>query len=383
MKVSKITASVLSVVAAVGILISAFSGCKKEKTPESDSNYLADVNQYSFWSNTSDTAIAEYNTYHHIHTYLDECEIVNGDAVTPDGKVRKVLFLGFDGMRADALPYLLTDENSKDRAAYNSVTNVSAIKKLQQSGGLYLAYCGGETGTETEQTTSTSASWTSHFTGVWGNKHGIKTNDDSKNMQYKTFMLEYAEKGLNTAIAFDWDQYFDVNLKEEVKYVMANKLPMQICDIDRVKMEKPKKTYAQTPELYNFTAPEEPSSSAPYDTGMRDYILDRMAQGDDIICGIFHNIDTAGHNYGFGISTQYKAAVMNCDMYANSILNAIEEREKNHNEEWLVVMANDHGGLGTGHGAQTLEERTTWIATNKGFDEKYYSTGYNGFNILK
>ncbi len=99
MKLSKITASVLSVVAAVGILISAFSGCKKEKTPESDSNYLADVNQYSFWSNTSDTAIAEYNTYHHIHTYLDECEIVNGDAVTPDGKVRKVLFLGFDGMR--------------------------------------------------------------------------------------------------------------------------------------------------------------------------------------------------------------------------------------------------------------------------------------------
>lgn len=57
MKLSKITASVLSVVAAVGILISAFSGCKKEKTPESDSNYLADVNQYSFWSNTSDTAM--------------------------------------------------------------------------------------------------------------------------------------------------------------------------------------------------------------------------------------------------------------------------------------------------------------------------------------
>lgn len=286
-------------------------------------------------------------------------------------------------MRADALPYLLTDENSKDSAAYNSVTNVSAIKRLQQSGGLYLAYCGGETGTETEQTTSTSASWTSHFTGVWGNKHAIKTNDDSKNMQYKTFMLEYAEKGLNTAIAFDWDQYFDVNLKEEVKYVMANKLPMQICDIDREKKKKLKKTYAEILELYNFTAPENPSSSAPYDTGMRDYILDRMAQGDDIICGIFHNIDTAGHNYGFGISTQYKAAVMNCDMYANSILNAIEEREKNHNEEWLVVMANDHGGLGTGHGAQTLEEGTTWIATNKEFNEKYYSVGYNGFNILK
>lgn len=68
-------------------------------------------------------------------------------------------------------------------------------------------------------------------------------------------------------------------------------------------------------------------------------------------------------------------------MYANSILNAVEEREKNYNEEWLVVFANDHGGLGTGHGEQTLEERTTWIATNKAFDKKYYSVGYDGFNI--
>lgn len=47
----------------------------------------------------------------------------------------------------------------------------------------------------------------------------------------------------------------------------------------------------------------------------------------------------------------------------------------------VVVFANDHGGLGTGHGEQTLEERTAWIASNIPFDEKYFSNGYNGFNI--
>lgn len=132
-------------------------------------------------------------------------------------------------------------------------------------------------------------------------------------------MLEYAEKGLNTALAFDWDQYFDVNLKEELKYVMEKDLPMQFCDIDRAKADKLEKTSAETLELYNFAAAETPSDSAPYDTGMRDYMLDRIAKGDDIVCGIFHNIDTAGHNYGFGVSTEYKAAVINCDMYANSV----------------------------------------------------------------
>lgn len=381
MKKSKTAVSVLAVIMLAGTLLGSLSACKKDKTPPSDAAYLEKVNNYSFWKNTYDTAIPQYNTYNHVHCFLDECEIKDGSAYAPNGKIRKVLFLGFDGMRADALPYVLVDENNSESNAYNSRTSVSAIKRVQQTGGIYLAYCGGEMGTDTEQTTSTSASWTSHFTGVWGSKHGIKTNDDSKNMDYKTYMLEYAEKGLSTSLAFDWDQYLDVNIKEEVKYVMENNPPMTFCDIDRTKAEKLEKTRAETLELYNFVAPEVPSVSAPYDTGMRDYILERIAKGDDVISAIFHNIDTAGHTYGFGISTQYTGAVMNCDMYANSILNAIEEREENYNEEWLVVFGNDHGGLGKGHGNHTLEERTTWIATNIPFDEKYYSNGYDGFNV--
>lgn len=381
MKKSKKLISVISAVLALAVIMMDFTACQKEETPESDSNYLANVNNYSFWSNTADTAIAEYNTYNHVHSFLDECEIVNGDAIAPNGKIRKVLFLGFDGMRADAVAYVLEDKNSDKYAANNSKTNVSALKRLAQQGGIYIGYCGGETGTETEQTTSTSASWASHFTGVWGSKHGIKTNDDSKNMDYKTYMLEYAEKGLNSSIAFDWDQYLDVNIKEEVQYVMDNNLPMVFCDLDRVKADKLKKTRAETIELFNFVAPETPCDSSPYDTGVRDFVIDRMEQGDDVITGIFHNIDSAGHSYGFGISTQYTGAVMNCDMYANSILNAIEQRERNYNEEWLVVCANDHGGLGQGHGSQTLEERTTWLASNIPFDEKYFSSGYDGFNV--
>ncbi|MDO4363352.1 MAG: alkaline phosphatase family protein [Clostridia bacterium] len=373
---------IISVLMASVLIFTCFTACKKDDTPPSDKEYLNRVSSYSFWQNSKEQAIPIYNTYNHIHKFLDECEIKDGKAVASNGKIRKVLFLGFDGMRAEALSYILNDDNGKT-TANNSVTNVGAFNRIKYMGGIYLAYCGGETGTDSEQTTSTAASWTTHFTGVWGNKHGIKTNDDSKNMDYKTFMLEYAEKGLNSALAFDWDQYLDVNVKEEVKYVMQNNLPMTFCDIDRAKADKLKKTRAETLELYNFVAPDSPSDCAPFDSGMRDYVLDRMEKDDDVIAAIFHNVDTAGHNYGYGTSTEYKAAVVNVDLYANSILNAIEEREKNNNEEWLIVFANDHGGIGQGHGEQTYEERTNWIASNVKFDESLYGKNYDGFNEHK
>lgn len=76
MNKSKKLISVISAVLAVVVIMTGFTACKKEETPESDINYLTNVNQYSFWSNTADTAIAEYNTYNHVHSFLDECEIV-------------------------------------------------------------------------------------------------------------------------------------------------------------------------------------------------------------------------------------------------------------------------------------------------------------------
>ncbi len=341
---------------------------------KSRSDYLSMIGRYSFWKNTPETAVPECRTYNIVHDFFDACRIENGTAVSEHGKRRKMLFVGFDGMRADAVKLVVQDKNSETTAC-NAATGTGGISELARQGGVYIAYCGGETGTETEQTTSTSACWTSHFTGVWGNKHGIITNDDSKFLAYKTFMLEYAEKGLHTSVAFDWDPYFDVNLRDEVRCAMRNSLPICFCDIDREK----KSGDSDAAAFSNFVAPDQPSASAPYDSGMRDYILSRINGGDDIICGIFHNIDTAGHMYGFGSSTQYAGAVINCDMYAYSLLCAIHEREEKYNEEWLVIFANDHGGLGRDHGKQTLEERTTWIASNIPIDKKYFSKGYNGF----
>lgn len=333
----------------------------KKKSLSGDPMYIEKIAKQSFWSNKPENSIPECRIYNHIHLFLDECVMQNSKMISTDGKIRKVLFLGFDGMRVDVLPHLIGDAN-------NAKTNVSGIADVLKKGNIYFAYCGGEKGTETQETTSTSASWTSQLTGVWGSRHGIKTNEDTKNLLNKTYVLEYAEKGLHTSLGFAWDQCFDVNLKEEVKYVMKNGLPLTFCDIDRPKRNDLKKTRAESIELYNFVAPKKPAAADPVDTGMRDWVIERIEADDDIVCGIFDGIDAAGHSYGFGTSEEYFAAAVNCDMYAKSILNLIKKRERYNNEEWLVVFANDHGGIGKGHGGQSLEERTTWIATNRPFD---------------
>lgn len=364
-KSSAIILSALSIIS--------FGACSKQEAPTPDENYLKNISVQEFWENTAETSVAEYHVYDLVNDFLADTEIRDGNAVAKDGKFKKVLFLGFDGMRADAVQNVMDNEYSSP---------YSGINELSKTGGIYLAYCGGEKGTDTEQTTSTSASWTSQFTGVWGSKHGIKTNEDTKNMEYKTFMLQYAEKGLQTSIAFDWDPYFDVNLKEEVKYVMEHpEIKMTFCDINREKIAKRDRKQKESLEFYNFTAPEKITEYDPYDLGMSDYVAGRINGGDDIVCGIFHNIDTNGHTYEFSNnSSHYISSVRNNDYYAYQLIELVKQREKEYNESWLIIFANDHGGIGTGHGGQSLEERTTWIATNIKFDEKYYSSNYNGFN---
>lgn len=357
-----------------------FCGCTKSEGKD----YLARVNSYSFWENELNTSVAQYNVYNHVSSFLDDGEMVDGNIVSKDGKTKKVLFLGFDGMRADALTNVLHDENEFETNGYNAAPQYSGIAATAKTGAAYLAYCGGEKGKDNQQSTSTSASWTSQFTGVWGEKHGVRENEDTKNLYYKTFMLSYAEKGLKTSIAFDWGQYFDTNLKSEIEYVMNNpQIDMTFCDIDREKAtDLPKDALTDNLELYNFSATDTPSEKAPYDEGMRDYILNRIDGGDDIVCGIFHNIDSNGHTYAFSnTDNRYVDSVRTCDTYAYEITEIIKEREKEFNEEWLIVFSNDHGGIEQGHGKQTAEERTTWIVTNKKLDTKYYSNGYNGFKV--
>ncbi len=84
------------------------------KRVDNTESYLDTVLKNDIWSNSFEQSIPIYQIYHHIHSFMDECEIKNGKAVSNGNKIRKVLFLGYDGMRADMTAALITRRNEFD-----------------------------------------------------------------------------------------------------------------------------------------------------------------------------------------------------------------------------------------------------------------------------
>ncbi len=335
-------------------------------------DYKKGLEPLEIWENDFSTSIPIYQVYHHVHSFMDDCKIENGVAISNNGKIRKVLFLGYDGMRADAAAQVVSVKNAYNLNEIGAGVKYGGIANVANDGGLYLAYCGGETGTETQQSTSTSAGWTAQFTGVWGIKNGIKENCDTKNMRFKTFALEYAEKGLSTSINFDWTPFFNDNLKPEIIYA-ANHPQYKIKYINTSLKSANPNSFVE-----KYTLARETGKMIE-DTAARDCTLNRISKGDSIVCGIYDTIDASGHKYEFSPdNTEYMKAITVCDFYTYQILQEIKKREKELNEEWLVILANDHGGKGRGHGGQSLDERTTWIATNIKMNTKMFSKNYNG-----
>lgn len=124
-------------------------GCTGE-----DKNYFRTVAEYSFWDNSDEQAIAQYRFYDIMDTFFAEGEIIDGTCVK-DGKIRKILFVGWDGVRADARTNILYDENNFLTNSYNYPhTEFSGLNRLADKGGIYLAYAGGEKGKESEQKNS-------------------------------------------------------------------------------------------------------------------------------------------------------------------------------------------------------------------------------------
>ncbi|MBK8946097.1 MAG: alkaline phosphatase family protein [Ignavibacteriae bacterium] len=67
----------------------------------------------------------------------------------------------------------------------------------------------------------------------------------------------------------------------------------------------------------------------------------------------FDHVDGAGHEFGHGTENYYKA-VEKADYLIGEIINAVTEAGIFENTTFLVTA--DHGGVGFGHGGETLEE---------------------------
>lgn len=309
---------ILSIILIIPALLGLYSRDKKD----TEELYKETISEIAY-ENTVETAIAQTELYNLVNDHFS--------SPLPEGKTeKKAIIIGYDGCRADALKFA-TEEDS-------------GIKKMLDSGAsVNLAYCGGVNYPEKNtQDTSTAPGWCSILTGQWADKTGITGNGITKDMTYKTLHTSLTEKGIIDSASFvtSWNGHFatsDATYNLEKKYCEDNNLNVK----------------------FNFCASDTNSAN----TVIKDLKNENCS---DFIFAIYEGTDHAGHAFGFSTNNPiYHVGFRINDVLAYRTLNAIESRDTYETEDWLIIITADHGGYTTSHGDESIQERMTFIITNK------------------
>ncbi|WP_339711471.1 alkaline phosphatase family protein [uncultured Kriegella sp.] len=252
---------------------------------------------------------------------------------------KKVVFVIIDGIAADMLKNV----------------NTPNLDDIAEVGGFAEAYVGGERDGYSETPTISAVGYNSLLTGVWANKHNVFGNEiKAPNYRYPTIFRVFKDNFpmKKTAIFSTW-------LDNRTKLI-GEGLP----ETKKIKMN------------YAFDGFELDTINFPHDSE-RTYIkkIDEKvaieaaryieSEGPDMSWVYLEFSDDMGHK--FGDSPELNAAIEFEDRLMGKIWDAVQERERSFNEDWLVVVTTDHGRSakdGKGHGGQSDRERSTWIITN-------------------
>ena len=287
-------------------------------------NYEARIKTIDIYKNTMETAVPQTQVYDLIMDHLR--------SPLPAGKTeKKVLVLGWDGCRADAMCL------AENRQAVDLLLN--------DGGSAYIAYCGGANyPAPLRQVTATIEGWTTMFTGMWGDGHGITGFDNVNTAQTHTFFTTAIEEGLidSSAFCFSWSGHLTTYGKE-MEYDRANGVNA----------------------AWLYSDGEEGGDG---DEGTFRKALAELQKTDcpDLLFTIFEYCDYYGHTYGFwGETPEYVRAFRLSNEKSVSLIEAVKARPTYETEDWLILITSDHGGYVRGHGGDTLMERMMFIVTNK------------------
>jgi predicted AlkP superfamily pyrophosphatase or phosphodiesterase len=221
--------------------------------------------------------------------------------------VKKVLFLGIDGSRFDAV----------------EKANTPTLKALID-GGCHSPTCLILGERYRKNDTISGPGWSSILTGVWADKHGVHDN---------TF----------AGAKYDQFPHFFARLKENRRATTVSLVTWEPIHAKVVSAADVSKNFEQKENgVLDYDR---------YDTQAADEAIKQLSEADpDALFLYFGQVDVAGHGHGFHPTVpQYIEAIERADKLAGRVLAAVTRRKTFPQEDWLVIVTSDHGGKGTSH----------------------------------
>ena len=205
------------------------------------------------------------------------------------------------------------------------LANTPTIDKVIRMGvSNFNCFAGGEIGVS-EQPTKSGPGWMSILTGVWAHKHKVMDNEfiAPNFAQYPSLFSTIFKACPQAAL------YSIVNWRPINEHILMNaSYCFDVKDDARVTTEVVKTLREKDPHVVFVHLDE---------------------------------VDAAGHQSFAREDLNYLNAIGQADKHISQMLDALIARGKYADEDWLVLITSDHGGIDSSHGGQAPSEREVFV----------------------
>ncbi len=221
-----------------------------------------------------------------------------------NSSAQRVLILGIDGMRSDV----------------SQIAETPALDNLK-SEGVYSPDA------LNDDITISGPGWSAILCGVLSPKHNVTSNNFSGNNYalYPSFFsrIEAYDPGLNTVSICHWSP-------------INNSIIQGDAD-----------------DVFNVSS----------DQAVEDQVIIQLLNEDPhVIFAHFDDVDHAGHANGFAANVpEYIEAIEDVDKHIENIFAVLKARPNYIDENWIILVTSDHGGLGFSHGGTSFEEENVML----------------------